>query len=283
MARLLVRRYDTIYHEDLQTANMLTNHHLTKSSADTGWSAFLRILSCKAAEAGKTVVAVPPAFTSQACSGCGVLVQKGLSVRWHGCPACGTSLHRDHNAAHNILAWGTERRSERGAGQAPSGANVGRWAERSLSIFRMYSGECQDGTSGAFGVNTPSSRWVLGSNSGAALRSFAQNALKQAGGAHPSMRGWYGSFLRAVVIPHATVWAYLITFGETPMDIGLIFGALTGIAAFFGVLMNFNYLLATTVSTNPVLGFRGILLILAWCIVGYWGLDRWLLPLLGTP
>jgi putative transposase len=94
---------------------MLRNHHLAKSISDAGWSAFLSILSFKAAEAGKTVVAVPLAFTSQACSGCGVLVHKGLSVRWHACPDCGTSLHRDHNAARNILAWGTEHT---GAGQA---------------------------------------------------------------------------------------------------------------------------------------------------------------------
>jgi putative transposase len=107
-ARSLVRQYDRIYHEDLQTANLVKNHHLAKSIADAGWSAFLRILSCKAAEAGKTVVAVPAAFTSQACSGCGVLVHKGLSVRWHRCPDCGVSLHRDHNAARNILARGRE-------------------------------------------------------------------------------------------------------------------------------------------------------------------------------
>jgi putative transposase len=111
----LVRAYDTIYYEDLQTANMLKNHHLAKSIADAGWSAFLRILSCTAVEAGKTVVAVSPAFTSQACSGCGVLVHKGLSVRWHLCPECGTSLHRDHNAALNILRLG---RQNSGAGQA---------------------------------------------------------------------------------------------------------------------------------------------------------------------
>jgi putative transposase len=112
----LVRAYDTISHEDLQTANMLRNHHLAKSIADAGWSAFLGILSCKAVEAGKTVVAVPPAFTSQACSGCGVLVHKGLSVRWHLCPDCGTSLLRDQNAARTILRVGRQRR---GLGQAP--------------------------------------------------------------------------------------------------------------------------------------------------------------------
>jgi putative transposase len=123
----LVRAYDTIYHEDLQTANMLRNHHLAKSIADAGWSAFASILSFKAVEAGKTVVAVPPAFTSQACSGCGVLVLKGLSVRWHSCPDCGTSLHRDHNAARNILRLGQERRAAGQAVQArtwPVGASV---------------------------------------------------------------------------------------------------------------------------------------------------------------
>jgi putative transposase len=99
----LVQHYDTIYHEDLQVANMVRNHHLAKSISDAGWGRFLTILSFKAACAGKRVIAVPPAYTSQACSGCGVIVRKGLSVRWHTCPDCGTSLHRDHNAALNIL------------------------------------------------------------------------------------------------------------------------------------------------------------------------------------
>jgi len=107
-ALALVRQYDTIYHEDLQTANMMQNHHLAKSISDAGWGQFCALLAAKAAYAGKRAVAVPPAFTSHACSGCGVLVRKGLSVRWHECPECGTSLHRDHNAALNILRLGTE-------------------------------------------------------------------------------------------------------------------------------------------------------------------------------
>ncbi len=88
------------------------NHHLAKSISDAGWSQFLRILSFKAACAGRSAVAVPPAYTSQTCSGCGVLVHKGLSVRWHACPDCGMRLHRDHNAAKNIQSLGQRLRGE---------------------------------------------------------------------------------------------------------------------------------------------------------------------------
>ena len=35
-----------------------------------------------------------------------MIVQKGLSVRWHACPECGTRLHHDHNAALTILRLG---------------------------------------------------------------------------------------------------------------------------------------------------------------------------------
>jgi putative transposase len=97
----LVRAYDSIAYEELQTANMVRNHHLAKSISNAGWAAFLTILSDKAACAGREVIAVHPAFTSQICSGCGVIVHKSLSVRWHACPECGTSLHRDVNAAKN--------------------------------------------------------------------------------------------------------------------------------------------------------------------------------------
>jgi putative transposase len=108
----LVRHFDTIYHEELQVANMVKNHSLAKSIADAGWSGFLTILTFKAACAGKRVVAVNPAYTSQTCSGCGVIVKKGLSVRWHACPDCGTSLHRDHNAARNIERLGQSLQGE---------------------------------------------------------------------------------------------------------------------------------------------------------------------------
>jgi putative transposase len=112
-AHKLVRAYDVIYYEELRVRNMVQNHHLAKSIADAGWGGFLAILAFKAVGAGKRVQAVNPAFTSQTCSGCGVMVSKGLSVRWHSCLECGTSLQRDHNAALNILRLGQEE-SRRG-------------------------------------------------------------------------------------------------------------------------------------------------------------------------
>jgi putative transposase len=115
-----VRAHDTISHEDLQVRNKVRNHHLAESIGDAGWSAFLANLSFKAANPGRSGRAVDPAFTSQACAGCGVIAQKGVSMRWHSCPECGTSLHRNHNAAKNIL-WRGQRL--RGLAEVPAGAN----------------------------------------------------------------------------------------------------------------------------------------------------------------
>ena len=72
-------------------------------------------------------------------------------------------------------------------------------------------------------------------------------------------------------------------FGEMAVGIGLLVGALTGVAAFFGALMNMSFLLAGSASTNPVLFTAAIGLMLAWRVAGYYGVDRWLLPMLGTP
>ncbi len=133
-----------------------------------------------------------------------------------------------------------------------------------------------------FGKSTGSA-WVFTKHDGGAILGFAQGAIAKAGGDHPAVQDWYASFLKAFVIPHPAIWAYLITFGEVAVGLGLIVGCLTGIAAGFGLVMNLNYLLAGTVSTNPILGFLALFIILAWRIAGYYGVDRYLLPLLGTP
>lgn len=121
-----------------------------------------------------------------------------------------------------------------------------------------------------------------GENAGAAVTGFVAGALQKTGGEHPDVQAWYGWFLENLVSPNTKVFGYMVAWGEVLVGIGIILGALTGIAAFFGVLMNVNYLLAGTVSTNPVLLLIGLFLILAWRTAGWWGLDRWLLPLVGT-
>src|SRR5258707_2059697 len=114
-ALALVAHNDTISLEDLRVANLVRNHRLAKSIADASWAQFRAILEAKAAYAGRRVVAVPPAYTSQDCSGCGEHVQKSLSVRTHICPNpdCGLVLDRDENAARNIERAG---QALRGAG-----------------------------------------------------------------------------------------------------------------------------------------------------------------------
>ena len=95
---------------------------------------------------------------------------------------------------------------------------------------------------------------------------------------------WYRDFLNILISNDAHVWfAWLIVFGEIAVGVGLIFGILTGFAAFFGAFMNMSFLLAGSASTNPVLFTLAIGLMLTWRVAGYYGVDRWLLPRLGVP
>jgi len=95
---------------------------------------------------------------------------------------------------------------------------------------------------------------------------------------------WYRSFLQVLIDTNSAGWfSYVITFGELFVALGLILGAFVGLAAAGGLLMNLAFLLAGTTSTNPVLAALGVLLVLAWKNAGWVGLDRYLLPMLGTP
>lgn len=127
-----------------------------------------------------------------------------------------------------------------------------------------------------------SAAWV-GSQAGSALTGFLMGALKKTGGAHPDVSGWYGWFLQQVVLPNASFFSHMVAYGEVLVGVALILGVFTGVAAFFGAFMNMNYLFAGTVSVNPLLFLLELFLILAWRVAGWYGLDRWLLPLLGTP
>jgi len=124
--------------------------------------------------------------------------------------------------------------------------------------------------------------WMQG---GSALRTYWERAAAIPETGRPAITyEWYRDFLNTLLAGNAETWfAPLITLGEIAVGLGLIFGMLTGIAAFFGALMNMSFLLAGSASTNPVLFTLGIGLMLAWRVAGWYGLDRYVLPRLGTP
>jgi putative transposase len=109
VTRQLVDSYGTIVLEDLSLNFMLQNGNLARSAHDVSLGMFRELLAYKAIEAGCEIVTENPSYTSQACSGCGGIVPKKLSVRTHHCPDCGLILDRDINAARNILSAGTRR------------------------------------------------------------------------------------------------------------------------------------------------------------------------------
>ncbi len=124
--------------------------------------------------------------------------------------------------------------------------------------------------------------WV-GPHAGGAIAGFIHGALSKTAGAHPDVSGWYAAWLKDVILPNAAAFSHVVAFGELLVGVGLILGAFTGIAAFFGTFMNMSYLFAGTVSVNPIMVLIQLFLILAWRVAGWYGFDRYILPLLGTP
>lgn len=121
--------------------------------------------------------------------------------------------------------------------------------------------------------------WV-GSDAGAGLTGFIQGALAKTGGAHPDVQMWYAWFLEHAVMPHVEVWSYMVAYGELLVGAALIVGFLVGLSAFFGMFMNLNFMLAGSVSVNPIWFVIGLGLVLAWRIAGHIGLDYYVLPFL---
>jgi thiosulfate dehydrogenase [quinone] large subunit len=124
--------------------------------------------------------------------------------------------------------------------------------------------------------------WV-GAHAGSAISGFLSGSLKDATGPNPAVAGWYAYFIGHTALLHPLLFSYLISYGEFAVGIGLILGAFTGIAAFFGLFMNVNYLFAGTISINPLLLLLEFFIVLAWRNAGWIGIDRFLLPAIGVP
>lgn len=124
--------------------------------------------------------------------------------------------------------------------------------------------------------------WV---QTGDAVKGFWTGAVTiPEGGRPPIAFDWYRNFIQFMLENGAYTWfAKVIAYGELIVGIALILGAFTGIFAFFSGLLNWNFMMAGSASTNPVLFVLGVGLILAWKVAGRIGLDYFLLRWLGTP
>ena len=103
LSTALIRDNQAVAVEDLAVRG-LARTRLAKSVHDAGWSGFVAMLEYKARLYGRAFHRIgrfEP--TSRTCSACGVKDgPKPLHVREWTCPACGTRLDRDINAAVNV-------------------------------------------------------------------------------------------------------------------------------------------------------------------------------------
>jgi thiosulfate dehydrogenase [quinone] large subunit len=145
-------------------------------------------------------------------------------------------------------------------------------------LLRLYAGY-EWGSAGVEKIFNPA--WW----SGDALAKFWTNAVTIPADGRPEIAfAWYRAFIQFMLDNHWYVWfSKVVMFGETLIGLALILGAFVGIAAFLGGFMNFNYIMAGSASTNGLLFTMAVILVLAWKVAGWYGLDRYLLPMLGTP
>lgn len=107
LSRKIVDEYDTIAIEKIELEDLKSNiKNINRAYRDVAWGQFKTFLTYKAENAGKRVVEVNPAYTTQECSCCGNIKKKKLSERIHKCQKCGYEDDRDINAAKNILRRG---------------------------------------------------------------------------------------------------------------------------------------------------------------------------------
>ena len=125
--------------------------------------------------------------------------------------------------------------------------------------------------------------WV---QTGMALRAFWERAvaLPAAPARPPITYPAYRAFIQYMLDNGWYTWfGNLVAWGELLIGLGFLFGGLIGFAAFFALLMNFAFLFAGTTSSNPMLILLEVFILLGWRVAGWWGIDRLLLPRIGTP
>lgn len=107
---------------------------------------------------------------------------------------------------------------------------------------------------------------------------FLKGAIAKAEGERPAVQGWYASFLDTFALPNVGLFNILIPWGEFLVGLGLILGMFTTIALFGGAFMNLNFMLAGTVSTNPIMYTMAIVLLVMGSATYRYGVDYYFLP-----
>lgn len=111
------------------------------------------------------------------------------------------------------------------------------------------------------------------------LKGVIANPVKGPDGS--TVYGTYVAFLKDFALPNSHIFNTIIPLGEFLVGLGLILGCLTTVAMFFGLVMNFSYLMAGAISTNPTDILLGAIILFAGYNAGKFGLDNWVKPFLG--
>jgi thiosulfate dehydrogenase [quinone] large subunit len=130
-------------------------------------------------------------------------------------------------------------------------------------------------TAGLHKLESPA--WM---KTGAALKGFWMGAVAiPATGSAPIHYAWYRTFLQLMIDSQAYAWfAKLIPVGELLVGVAMVLGIFMGFTAFMGGFMNWNFIMAGSASVNPMFLVLEILLVVAWKVSGYFGVDFFLLP-----
>jgi thiosulfate dehydrogenase (quinone) large subunit len=130
--------------------------------------------------------------------------------------------------------------------------------------------------------------WV-GPKAGVAVTGFLKGAIAKSPLAegfdpaktpHPAVQQWYAELVQNVFLPNATLFSYLVAYGELLVGVALILGIFTHFSALVGVLLNLSFLFAGATSTNPQMLVVGMVILLVGGVaVGYYGLDYFARPI----
>ncbi|WP_226035131.1 DoxX family protein [Aquibacillus saliphilus] len=140
-----------------------------------------------------------------------------------------------------------------------------------LAIIRIY-----------LGYSWITGGWGKITGGGFDASGFLNGAIANSTGDHPAVQGWWAAFLENVALPNASLFSFLVMWGEVLVGIALIVGLFTNFAVLMGLVMNFSFVFSGTVSTNGQMILLGILVLVAGANAGKYGLDRYAMPYLKT-